>query len=74
MRRRRPEGARWRAGGPPAPLVRGDELVSELGIEADAEIGRLLAELEAAQFAGEIGTRDDAISRARELLRPPAGG
>jgi putative nucleotidyltransferase with HDIG domain len=65
---------RWRAGGPPAPLVRGDELVSELGIEADAEIGRLLAELEAAQFAGEIGTREDAISRARELLRPPAGG
>jgi hypothetical protein len=59
--------------GPPEPLVRGDELVNELGIEAGPEIGRVLAELEAAQFAGEVSTRGEAISRARELLRPPAG-
>ncbi len=65
---------RWRAGGPPEPLVRGDDLVGELGIDAGPEVGRLLAELEAAQFAGEVTTRDEAISRARELLRRPAGG
>ena len=32
------------------------------------EVGRLLAELEEAQYAGEIRTREDAISLARSLL------
>ncbi|HEV7460498.1 MAG TPA: HDIG domain-containing protein [Solirubrobacteraceae bacterium] len=64
---------RWRAGGPPRPLLRGDELAAELGIPAGPEVGRLLAELEAAQFAGEVATRDDAVRRARALLRRPAG-
>jgi len=31
-------------------------------------IGRLLAELEEAQYAGEIRTREDAINLARSLL------
>ncbi len=35
---------------------------------AGPEIGRLLAELEEAQYAGEIRTREDAISLARSLL------
>ncbi len=65
---------RWRAEGPPSPLVRGDELAGELGIPAGPEVGRLLAELEAAQFAGEVATREDAIRRARALLRRPAVG
>jgi poly(A) polymerase len=65
---------RWRAEGPPSPLVRGDELASELGIAGGPEVGRLLAELEAAQFAGEVTTREDAIRRARALLRRPAVG
>ena len=65
---------RWRAAGPPAPLLRGDELASELGIAAGPEVGRLLAELEAAQFCGEVETREDAVRRARALLRRPAGG
>ena len=65
---------RWRAGGPPRPLLRGDELAAELGIPAGPEVGRLLAELEAAQFAGEVATRDDAVRRARALLRRPAVG
>jgi putative nucleotidyltransferase with HDIG domain len=65
---------RWHAEGPPAPLLRGDELARELGIASGPQVGRLLAELEAAQFAGEIGTREEAISRARELLRPPGAG
>ena len=58
----------WHAEGPPAPLVRGDELARELDIAGGPELGRLLAELEAAQFAGEIDTHEDAVNRARELL------
>jgi poly(A) polymerase len=57
----------WRRDGPPAPLLRGDELAAELGIEPGPELGELLAELEAAQYAGEIGTRDEAVQRARAL-------
>ena len=57
-----------RAERPPEPLVRGDELARELGIAPGPQIGRLLAELEEAQYAGEIRTREDAISLARSLL------
>ena len=63
----------WRAEGPPAPLVRGHELAHELGIPSGPELGRLLAELEAAQYAGEVDTREAAIRRARELLLRRAG-
>jgi DNA-binding MarR family transcriptional regulator len=52
---------------PPEPLVRGDELARELGVRGQ-QIGRLVAELEEAQYAGEIRTREDAISLARSLL------
>jgi poly(A) polymerase len=62
------EALRWRAEGPPEPLVRGDDLAAELGIERGPELGRVLGELEAAQFAGEIGTQEDAVARAREVL------
>ncbi len=57
----------WRRGGPPEPLVRGTELASELGIEPGPELGKLLAELEAAQYADEIATREGAIELARRL-------
>jgi poly(A) polymerase len=57
----------WRREGPPAPLVRGAELASELGIEPGPELGELLAELEAAQYAGEIATREEAIEWGRRL-------
>jgi len=57
----------WRLYGPPAPLLRGDELAAELGIEAGPELGELLAELEAAQFAGEVRTRAEAVERARRV-------
>ena len=49
------------------PIVRGDELTRELGVRGP-QIGRLLAELEEAQYAGEIRTREDALSLARSLL------
>ncbi len=57
----------WRRDGPPQPLLRGDELAAELGIEEGPELGELLAELEAAQYAGEVSTRDEAVERARAL-------
>jgi putative nucleotidyltransferase with HDIG domain len=57
----------WRRDGPPEPLLRGDELAAALGIEAGPELGALLAELEAAQYAGEIGTREEALERARHV-------
>lgn len=57
----------WRRDGPPDPLLRGDELAAELGIERGPELGALLAELEAAQYAGEVDSREAAIELARRL-------
>jgi putative nucleotidyltransferase with HDIG domain len=57
----------WRRQGPPPQLLRGDELASELGIPEGPEIGELLAELEAAQYAGEVGSREEAVAWARRL-------
>jgi poly(A) polymerase len=57
----------WRRQGPPRPLLRGGELAAELGIAPGPELGELLAELEAAQYAGEISSREEAIERARRL-------
>ena len=51
--------------GPPQPLLRGDELASELGIPAGPRLGELLEELLRAQYAGEIATREDALAYAR---------
>jgi hypothetical protein len=51
------------------PLVRGDELARELRLTPGPELGRILAQLEEDRFAGAIATREDAIARARELVR-----
>jgi putative nucleotidyltransferase with HDIG domain len=48
-------------------LVRGDRLAAELGLRPGPALGELLAELEAARYAGEIATREDAVALAREL-------
>jgi putative nucleotidyltransferase with HDIG domain len=58
-------GLDWRREGPPAPLLRGDELAAELGIEPGPELGAALAELEAAQYAGEITDRTGALEHLR---------
>jgi poly(A) polymerase len=58
----------WRADGPPKPLVRGNELAHELGIETGPRLGALLAQLSEAQYAGEIVTREQAVAHARALL------
>lgn len=55
----------WRRDGPPEPLLRGDELAAELGIVPGPELGDLMAELEAAQYAGEVTDRGGAIEYAR---------
>ncbi len=57
----------FRAGGPPAPLWRGDELARALSISLGPRIGELLEELAAAQYAGEVLTREQALAYARSL-------
>jgi poly(A) polymerase len=61
------EALAWRRDGRPRPPIAGDELATALGIEPGPELGRLLGELEAAAFAGEVTSRDEAIALAREL-------
>jgi poly(A) polymerase len=62
-----PAALEWRANGPPKVPVPGDELAKKLGIEPGPELGRLLAELEEAAYAGEAGTRAEAVALARRL-------
>lgn len=61
------EAVAWRRDGPPRSPIRGDDLAAELRIEPGPELGRLLGEIEAAVFAGEVSTREDAIELARAL-------
>jgi poly(A) polymerase len=56
------EALRWRAEGQDEPLLRGDELGSHLGIAPGPRIGALLAELAAAQYAGDVATREQALA------------
>ena len=51
----------WRRDGPPAPLLRGDEIAAALELEPGPELGEAVAELEAAQYAGEVTDRDSAL-------------
>jgi hypothetical protein len=57
----------WSLEGPPQPLVRGDELARALRIEEGPRLGRLLEEIAAANYAGEVSTREQAIAYARRL-------
>jgi putative nucleotidyltransferase with HDIG domain len=59
------EALRWRAEGPPEPLIRGDELAQELGVTPGPALGELVAALRRAQFTGEVGSREEAIAFAR---------
>ena len=58
----------WREHGPPSVPIRGDELARELGIKPGPELGRLLAELTEAAYAGEVTTRDEAVAAGRRLI------
>jgi putative nucleotidyltransferase with HDIG domain len=61
------EALAWSAGRP-APPVRGHELARALSIAPGPEMGWVLEQLEEATFAGEIGSREEAIERARQLI------
>ena len=67
LRWRYGDALQWRSHAP-RPPVRGDELARALGIPPGPEIGRLLAELEEAAFAGELAGTDQALDHARRLL------
>jgi poly(A) polymerase len=58
----------WHLQGPPRPLLRGDVLARELGIETGPELGEVLEALREAQYAGEIEDPEDALAHARRLL------
>ncbi|HLI32641.1 MAG TPA: HDIG domain-containing protein [Solirubrobacteraceae bacterium] len=62
-----PEALAYHRCGPPAPLLRGDELARALGLAPGPAIGTLLEELRAAQFAGEVSDRPGALAYARAL-------
>jgi poly(A) polymerase len=71
MRLARPmlaDALRWRAEGPPPPLWRGDELARALEIPTGPRLGEILRELAAAQYAGEVSTREQALAHASDLL------
>lgn len=59
------DALRWRVDGPPASLLRGDELAAELDIPLGPRVGELLAELVRAQYTGKVQTREQAIAFAR---------
>jgi putative nucleotidyltransferase with HDIG domain len=58
----------WHRDGPPRPPLSGDDLVRELDLQPGPELGRLLEELRAETFSGEISGRDEALARARQLI------
>jgi putative nucleotidyltransferase with HDIG domain len=64
-----PEALHWRAQGRRGALVRGDELAAALDIESGPELGRLLAEIDEARFAGELATPDEAVAFAARRLQ-----
>ena len=63
-----PATLQWRTQGRRVPLVRGDALATKLGLADGREIGRLLAEIDEAHFAGEIATQQEAVALAAALL------
>jgi putative nucleotidyltransferase with HDIG domain len=62
-----PAALQWRAQARPAPLVRGDALAAALELQDGPELGRLLAEIDEARFAGEVSTGDEAVALAARL-------
>jgi len=51
----------------PPPLITGDDLMDELGLEPGPEIGRLLEAVREAQAAGEVTTPEEALALAARL-------
>jgi putative nucleotidyltransferase with HDIG domain len=55
----------WHRDGPPSPPLNGDEIVEELNISPGPEVGRIIEELRAATYAGELSGPDE----AREMIK-----
>jgi putative nucleotidyltransferase with HDIG domain len=62
-----PAALAWRAAGRREPLVRGDVLARALELDDGPQLGRLLAAIDEARFAGEVSTADEAIALAVTL-------
>lgn len=52
----------------PPPLVDGEELLQELGIQPGPKVGQLLEQIREAQVQGRVGSKEEAIALARSLL------
>ncbi len=50
------------------PLLRGTDLITELGLPPGPQIGVLLRTIGEAQAAGEIASREEALALARQIL------
>lgn len=55
----------------PVRLITGSELIAALALTPGPEVGRLLREIEEAQAAGQVNSRDDALELARHLHGRP---
>jgi poly(A) polymerase len=62
-----PAALDWHRDGPPRVPIAGDALAAAVGIEPGPELGRLLGEVEAAVFTGEVSTPEQAITYANRL-------
>jgi len=62
-----PAALAWRAEGRREALVRGDVLARALTLDDGPQLGRLLAAIDEARFAGEVSTPDEAIALAASL-------
>jgi tRNA nucleotidyltransferase/poly(A) polymerase len=57
----------------PVLLLRGDEIVKELGIEPGPDIGRLIEDLREAQVIKEVNTREEALKFVRRKFLDRTG-
>ncbi len=62
-----PDALAWHAAPRADPLVRGDVLARELGLEPGPRLGTLLAAIAEARWAGEVTTEAEAVALARSL-------
>jgi tRNA nucleotidyltransferase/poly(A) polymerase len=53
----------------PPPLLTGDDLMNEMGLKPGPQIGQMLERLLEEQAAGEISSREEALSLARRWLK-----
>jgi len=58
----------WEQNGPPKQFLPGNELADALGIKPGPELGKVMDELAAARFAGEINDANEAVEHARGFL------